>query len=173
VATGVEVAFDCADPDRLARFWAAALGYQLQDPPPGFASCEDWAREQGIPEDRWNEVSAVVDPDGRGPRLYFPEGPGGQGRQNRVHLDLNVSGGRGTLLVEERRRIDAEVERLVGRARPGWGRWRSRAGMWSTWPTPRQRVRRAVIRGPARPRLQDPQALCGTCGGIGSRPGVG
>jgi catechol 2,3-dioxygenase-like lactoylglutathione lyase family enzyme len=115
MATGVQVAFDCADPDRLARFWAAALGYQLQDPPPGFASWEDWAREQGVPEERWNEVSAVVDPDGRGPRLYFQKVPEANTVvKNRVHLDLNVSGGRGTLLVEERRRIDAEVERLVG-----------------------------------------------------------
>jgi hypothetical protein len=114
MATGVQVAFDCADPDRLARFWAEALGYQLQDPPPGFASWEDWAREQGIPEERWNEVSAVVDPDGRGPRLYFQKVPEAKVVKNRVHLDLNVSGGRGTLLVEERRRIDAEVERLVG-----------------------------------------------------------
>jgi hypothetical protein len=114
MATGVQVAFDCADPDRLARFWAEALGYQLQGPPPGFASWEDWAREQGIPEERWNEVSAVVDPDGRGPRLYFQKVPEAKVVKNRVHLDLNVSGGRGTLLVEERRRIDAEVERLVG-----------------------------------------------------------
>jgi Glyoxalase-like domain len=114
MATGVQVAFDCADPDRLARFWAAALGYQLQDPPPGFASWEDWAREQGVPEERWNEVSG-----GRsrwqGPRLYFQKVPEANTVvKNRVHLDLNVSGGRGTLLVEERRRIDAEVERLVG-----------------------------------------------------------
>jgi hypothetical protein len=137
MATGVQVAFDCADPDRLARFWAQALGYKLQDPPAGYASWEDWAREQGIPEERWNEVSAIVDPDGRGPRLFFQKVPEAKVVKNRVHLDLNVSGGRGTPLAEERRRIDAEVQRLVGRARPGWGRWRSLAGMWSTWPTPR------------------------------------
>jgi hypothetical protein len=34
--------------------------------------------------------------------------------KNRVHLDLNVSGARGTPLAERRRRIDAEVERLLG-----------------------------------------------------------
>jgi hypothetical protein len=26
MATGVQVVFDCADPNRLARFWAEALG---------------------------------------------------------------------------------------------------------------------------------------------------
>jgi hypothetical protein len=114
MATGVQVAFDCADPDRLARFWAQALGYKLQDPPAGYASWEDWAREQGIPEERWNQVSAIVDPDGRGPRLYFQKVPEAKVVKNRVHLDLNVSGGRGTPLAEGRRRIDAEVQRLVG-----------------------------------------------------------
>jgi hypothetical protein len=113
MATGVQVVFDCADPDALARFWAAALGYKLQDPPEGYASWEDWAREQGIPEDRWNEVSAAVDPDGRGPRLYFQKVPEAKIVKNRVHLDLNISGGRGTPLAERRRRIEAEVERLL------------------------------------------------------------
>ncbi len=37
----LQIVFDCADPDRLARFWAAVLGYNLADPPEGFASCFD------------------------------------------------------------------------------------------------------------------------------------
>ncbi len=32
----VQVAFDCADPDRLASFWAEALDYVLRRPPDGF-----------------------------------------------------------------------------------------------------------------------------------------
>jgi Glyoxalase-like domain len=114
MATGVQVVFDCADPDRLARFWAEALGYKLQDPPAGYASWEDWAREHGIPEERWNDASAIVDPDGQGPRLYFQRVPEAKTVKNRVHLDLNVSGAHGTPLDERRRRIDAEVERLLG-----------------------------------------------------------
>jgi hypothetical protein len=35
MATGVQMVFDCADPDGLARFCVQALGYKLQDPPPG------------------------------------------------------------------------------------------------------------------------------------------
>ena len=46
MATGVQVVFDCADPARLARFWAEALGYRLQDPPEGYGSWEDWLRDQ-------------------------------------------------------------------------------------------------------------------------------
>ena len=116
MATGVQVVFDCADPDRMARFWAAALGYKLQDPPPGFASWEDWARDQGIPEERWNDVGAAVDPDGRGPRLYFQRVPEPKTVKNRVHLDLNITGGlpSGRSLEERRARADAEVERLLG-----------------------------------------------------------
>jgi Glyoxalase-like domain len=112
MATSVQVVFDCADPDGLARFWAEALGYKLEDPPAGYASWEAWAREQGIPEERWNDASAV-DPDGRGPRLYFQRVPEAKTVKNRVHLDLNVSGAHGAPLTERRGRIDAEVERLL------------------------------------------------------------
>jgi hypothetical protein len=115
MATGVQVVFDCADPDRLARFWAEALGYKPQDPPPGYTSWEDWARDHGIPEDRWNDASAVVDPDGRRPRLYFQKVPEAKVVKNRVHLDLNVTGGPSAAPLRERRgQVEAEVERLLG-----------------------------------------------------------
>jgi hypothetical protein len=115
MATGVQVVFDCADPDRLARFWADALGYRLQDPPAGYGSWQDWARDQGIPEERWNDAGAVVDPDGKGPRIYLQRVPEPKTVKNRVHLDLNISGGPSAGTLEERRaRVDAEVERLRG-----------------------------------------------------------
>jgi Glyoxalase-like domain len=31
-----QLVIDCADPDRLARFWAAALDDELAPPPSGF-----------------------------------------------------------------------------------------------------------------------------------------
>lgn len=114
MATSVQVVIDCADPDRLARFWATALGYALQEPPAGFASWEAWLTAQGIPESEWNSASAVVDPDGHGPRLYFQRVPEPKIVKNRLHMDLNAGGGRGTPLEERRTRIHAEVERLVG-----------------------------------------------------------
>jgi hypothetical protein len=114
MATGVQVVFDCADPDRLARFWAQALGYKLQDPPQGHQSWEDWLRDQGIPQERWNDANAVVDPDGRGPRIFFQRVPEAKTTKNRVHLDLNVTGGPAAPLEERRGQVDAEVERLLG-----------------------------------------------------------
>jgi hypothetical protein len=113
MATKVQVVFDCTDPDRVARFWAAALGYKMQDPPEGYATWEDFLMELGVPEARWNSASAVVDPDGAGPRIYFQKVPEGKSVKNRVHLDLNVGGGRETPIEERKARIHAEAERLV------------------------------------------------------------
>ncbi len=113
MATAIQVTFDCADPNRLAGFWAEALGYRLQPPPPGYDSWEAWAAEQGIPPEQWNAMSAVVDPDGVGPRLLFQRVPEGKTAKNRVHLDVNVGGGHGTPLEERKERVDAAAARLV------------------------------------------------------------
>lgn len=113
MATPVQVVLDCADPAGLARFWATALGYQTEEPPVGYGTWEEWLAAQGVPEDRWNAANAVVDPEGRGPRLFFQRVPERKAVKNRSHLDLNVGGGFGTPPEERRRRVDAEVERLV------------------------------------------------------------
>jgi hypothetical protein len=114
MATGVQVTFDCDDPDGLANFWAAALHYKKQDPPPGFATWPEFLASLGIPEEKWDSASAVVDPDGQGPRLYFQKVVNPKTGKNRLHLDLNISGGMNTPPEERRRRIEAEVERLLG-----------------------------------------------------------
>jgi hypothetical protein len=112
MAVGVQVVIDCADPARLAEFWAVALGYVGQGPPPGFASWPEFLTARGVPESEWNSRNAVIDPDGRGPRVFFQRVPEAKGVKNRVHLDLSVSGGPGTPIEERRRKVDAEVERL-------------------------------------------------------------
>ena len=113
MATSIQVTFDCADPDRLATFWAAALGYKKQDPPEGYATWPEFLAAQGVPEDQWNAASAVVDPDGAGPRIYFQRVPEPKASKNRVHLDVNV-GSDQTIPPEERRnRVDDEVTRLL------------------------------------------------------------
>lgn len=113
MATSVQVVFDCAEPARLAEFWAVALGYRMQDPPEGFGSWPEFLASVGVPEERWGDANAVVDPLGVGPRVFFQRVPEGKTVKNRVHLDLNVSGGFQVPLDERRRQVEAEAERLV------------------------------------------------------------
>ena len=112
MSTRIQIVFDTADPDREAHFWAAALGYELQAPPAGFDSWEAFLRAEGVPEHSWNDASAIVDPSGERPRIYFQRVPEGKVTKNRVHLDLGVSGGPSSPIEERRRRVDAEVARL-------------------------------------------------------------
>jgi hypothetical protein len=112
VAVGVQVVVDCADPARLGAFWADALGYVTQSPPSGFATWEAFLAAQGVPESEWNSANAVVDPDGRGPRIYFQRVPEAKTVKNRVHLDVNVGGGRETSIEVRRERAHAESQRL-------------------------------------------------------------
>lgn len=86
-----QVTFDCLDPARLAEFWAAALGYELDSPPPGFATWPEALAAWGVPESEWNSASAVVDPSGVGPRVFFQRVPEPREVKNRVHLDLRCS----------------------------------------------------------------------------------
>lgn len=114
MATSIQIVFDTADPDRLATFWAAALHYKKQDPPAGYASWEEFLKARGVPEEEWNSASAIVDPDGTGPRLYFQQLDTPKTGKNRIHLDINAGGG-GTVPLEKRKeRIREEVERLLG-----------------------------------------------------------
>ncbi len=113
MATTVQITFDCADPDRLAHFWADLLGYELDAPPDGFDSWQAWLEEQGIPESEWNSASAITDPDGSGPRIFFQRVPEKKQIKNRVHLDVNAGGGRGVPDEERRTAVDASVERAI------------------------------------------------------------
>jgi hypothetical protein len=84
----LQVTFDCADPERVARFWCEALGYVMPD-----------------------GVDCVAqDPTGVGPRLYFQRVPEDKVVKNRVHLDVRV----GTGLVGDERlaALRAEQARL-------------------------------------------------------------
>jgi hypothetical protein len=112
MATDIQVVIDCADPARVATFWATALGYVVQPPPEGFASWEEFLTSVGVPEDRFNSRSAVVDPAGRGPRIFFQQVPEPKSVKNRVHIDINASDA-ATDEDEARRLVDAKVEELV------------------------------------------------------------
>ena len=61
--------------------------------PPGYTSWADYDRAAGVPEAELDAGSAAVDPDGRGPRLFFQRVPEPKQAKNRVHLDVHVSDG--------------------------------------------------------------------------------
>lgn len=107
-----QIVIDCADPARLARFWARALGYTLQPPPAGHESWESFLSSIGVPESEFNRASALVDPEGTAPRIFFQRVPESKKVKNRLHLDISVGGGPGEPLEKRRTRVDAEVERL-------------------------------------------------------------
>ena len=104
----VQIAFDCAEPERLARFWCEVLGYAVPSPE-GFATWDDY--ERSLPPKDQGSWCACVDPAGVGPRLYFQRVPEGKAVKNRMHLDVRV----GTGLVGEERVavLEAECARLV------------------------------------------------------------
>ncbi|GAB3421188.1 VOC family protein [Flindersiella endophytica] len=113
MALDVQVTFDCADPAALSEFWADALGYQVQDPPPGFDTWEQALEAWGVPPEQRNSASAAVDPEGKGPRLFFQRVPEGKQVKNRVHLDVRAAPG-----LEGEARMAAlaqEAERLIAR----------------------------------------------------------
>ncbi|MEU4983162.1 VOC family protein [Streptomyces sp. NPDC021969] len=105
----VQVTFDCAEPERVARFWCEVLGYVAPSPPEGFSTWDEYNASLP-PEDR-DAWFACSDPSGVGPRLFFQRVPEGKVAKNRVHLDVRV----GTGLVGEERlaTLEAECKRLV------------------------------------------------------------
>ena len=65
----------------------------------------------GVPEEQRNSRSAIEDPDGQGPRLFFQQVPEDKVAKNRVHLDVRAAPG---LEGEERMAaLEQECERLV------------------------------------------------------------
>ncbi|GCE28988.1 glyoxalase [Dictyobacter alpinus] len=91
MALSIQVVIDCADPDKVAHFWADALHYKIQDPPTGYDSWEAFLQAHHVPEDQWTRASAIVDPAGKGPRIFFQRVPEAKTVKNRVHLDINAS----------------------------------------------------------------------------------
>lgn len=105
-----QVTFDCAVPERVARFWCDVLGYVVPAPPPGF---ESWAAfDAALPPDDQGSAFACEDPTGVGPRLFFQRVPEGKVVKNRVHLDVRV--GTGLVGAERLATLEAERDRLIG-----------------------------------------------------------
>jgi catechol 2,3-dioxygenase-like lactoylglutathione lyase family enzyme len=87
VCTMRNVTVDCADALALARFWAAALGWNVYHD-----------------DDPEVLVAPSFPPPGPGPTMLFIPVPEGRKVKNRVHLDLQPAD----------RTREEEVERLLG-----------------------------------------------------------
>jgi hypothetical protein len=86
---------DAEDPQRLASFWALALGYIAE---PGY---------------EFEDGASIVDPDGQRPAIGFPRVPEGKVAKNRVHIDIRVSAGHRVDQVQREQWIRAKVAELV------------------------------------------------------------
>lgn len=113
MSIAIQVTFDAADPAALAEFWAAALEYQMQPPPAGFATWDEFADANNIPPENRNDLAAVVDPEGSGPRLLFQRVPERKTAKNRVHLDVNAGGGHDVEYVDRVDAVDRHVDSLL------------------------------------------------------------
>ncbi len=115
----VQVTFDARDPRALSCFWRDVLGY-VHPAPPGvdlpagadpLAAWDEFLERAGVPLERRNSGSALQDPDGPGPRLFFQQVPEDKVAKNRVHLDVRAAPG---LQGEERMAaLESECARLV------------------------------------------------------------
>ncbi len=114
-----QVTFDAHDPRALSTFWRDVLGY-VHPGPPGVEvpegsdpldAWDEFLARVGVPEDQRNNASAIEDPAGAGPRVFFQRVPESKTAKNRVHLDVRAAPG---LLGEERMAaLEAECERVV------------------------------------------------------------
>lgn len=113
MAVSYQLVMDCASPGPLARFWAEALHYVVAPPPSGFASWDDFYRSVGVPEDELGTGDdRIVDPNGEGPGIWFQVVPERKSVKNRIHIDVDASGGRDVPLDTRRERVEAEAARL-------------------------------------------------------------
>jgi hypothetical protein len=113
MTTSWTLTIDCRHPATLAAFWKVALGYVDAPPPEGFGSWREWLKHFEVPGDEWDDGAALVDPDGKLPRISFLKVPEAKLVKNRVHLDVQVGGGRGEPWEVRWARVSEAVDRLI------------------------------------------------------------
>ncbi len=114
-----QIVIDCRSPPRLCEFWSAALGYVLEPPPRGFATWDAYWQDVGVGEDDLGiGPDRLIDPTGRGPRIWFHKVDEPKTVKNRMHFDLQLNydpaagGGRQVPFEIRKQRVEAEASRL-------------------------------------------------------------
>lgn len=111
-----QLTIDCHDPERLVAFWAEVMGYVPAPPPTGHPTWRSWYLSLGVAEEELgpgDSCDRLVDPEGKGPAIWFQAVPEDKVAKNRLHLDIRVSGGRSRPRAERRAAVEAEAQRLV------------------------------------------------------------
>ena len=115
----VQVTIDAHDPRALSVFWKEVLGYVHPAPPgvelaPGADPLQAWdefLEANDVPLELRNSSSALEDPNGIGPRIFFQQVPEPKTAKNRMHLDVRTAT---ELRGEERMAaLEARCEELV------------------------------------------------------------
>lgn len=93
----VQLTIDCSDPQRMVTFWAEALGCVPEPPPGGHATWRAYWAAMGVPEAELpagagDIPESIIDPAGRGPRVWFQQVPEPKVAKNRWHFDLKLGG---------------------------------------------------------------------------------
>jgi predicted enzyme related to lactoylglutathione lyase len=97
MAATIGLVLDCAEPDRLAEFWSAALGYTTLGGAGSYV--------------------LLADADGRQPKLLLQRVPEAKAGKNRMHLDIETP----TVDDEVARLEGLGAKRLEGEARAEHG----------------------------------------------------
>lgn len=94
-----QVTFDCANPHRLAAWWAQFLGWEVEPSNEAFirqmieaghATADDAIEYEGVLV--WKTGQAINPPAGViAPRVLFQWVPEGKSVKNRVHLDVRAA----------------------------------------------------------------------------------
>ena len=135
MAIGYKICIDCADPHRLAAFWAEALEYVVEDHSAMIKSLLDGGRITDTDVAtvdgrlRFRTAAAVRDPNaaveeysgtGRGGRVLFQVVPEAKTVKNRVHLDLHVGADRRDAVVK---RLTEAGGAVIGHGEQGGSSW--------------------------------------------------
>ena len=126
----LQVVFDCRDPEGMSKFYAGALLYRQQEPPSGFSSWDEALKAIGVPDEELNSASAITDPEGRGPRIYFQRMDTPKFGKNRLHIDINASEGSKVPIQVRKGQVRAAVERLVGLGATEQQEWEEDGEYW-------------------------------------------
>lgn len=85
------IVIDCADPDRVATFWVAALRYDKGEYPEEMRLA---LLGGGLTAAELTDRAIAEDPKGEGLRLFFQRVPESKTVKSRLHLDINAVDGR-------------------------------------------------------------------------------